>query len=117
MLQACLRRRGRAFRSSLLGTTILAGLALPAQAQQTIVLPEIVNIAAHPPDRAGEFRQRAVPPAERIIQQPYARRRILEATPGLIVTQHSGGKPTSTTCAASISITAPISPSRSMACR
>jgi outer membrane receptor protein involved in Fe transport len=80
--------------STLLGTTALAGLALPAraQAQQTIVLPEIVNIAAQtrqtePENSASEqFRS-----AERIIQQPYARpAEYLEATPGLIVTQHSG---------------------------
>ncbi len=88
------RGRWRAHRSVLLGTTILAGLALPAQAQtqQTIVLPEIVNIAAQtrqtePENSASEqFRS-----AERIIQQPYARPgEYLEATPGLIVTQHSG---------------------------
>ncbi len=73
MLQVGLSR-GRAFRSLLLGSTILAGLALPAQAQPTIVLPEIVNVAAQTrqtePENSASEQYRS---AERIIQQPYAR--------------------------------------------
>ena len=84
--------RWRRWRLRLLGTTCLAAIALPAPAQETIQLPEIVNVAAatrqtEPENAASEqFRS-----AERIIQQPYARPgEYLEATPGLIVTQHSG---------------------------
>ncbi|MGH6770048.1 MAG: TonB-dependent receptor [Xanthobacteraceae bacterium] len=87
-------RRSDRWRSVLLGTTVLANIALPAQAQdrQTIVLPEIVNIAAQTrqtePESAASEQFRS---ADRIIRQPYARPgEFLEATPGLIVTQHSG---------------------------
>jgi outer membrane receptor protein involved in Fe transport len=88
------RARGRVgVRLGLLGTTCLASLTLAPLAQaQTITLPEIVNIAAatrqtEPENAASEqYRTR-----DRVIDQPYARPgEFLEATPGLIVTQHSG---------------------------
>jgi outer membrane receptor protein involved in Fe transport len=80
------------WRSALLGTTCLAAMALPARAQPSITLPEIVNVAAQTrqtePENSASEQHRS---AERIIQQPYARPgEFLEATPGLIVTQHSG---------------------------
>jgi outer membrane receptor protein involved in Fe transport len=68
----------------------------PNAAQQSAtpstVLPEIVNIAAQTrqtePENSTSEQYRS---AARIIQQPYARPgEFLEATPGLIVTQHSG---------------------------
>jgi len=57
--------------------------------------------------------------AKQLDARPMARAgEVLETVPGVITSQHSGeGKPTSTTCAASTSITAPISPRWSPACR
>ncbi len=86
------RRVAFGLRSALLGATALAGAALPVQAQDIIQLPEIVNVAAQTrqtePENSASEQHRS---AERIIQQPYARPgEFLEATPGLIVTQHSG---------------------------
>ncbi len=85
-------RRSRRWRSALLGTTCLAAIAPAAPAQETIHLPEIVNVAAQTrqtePENAASEQYRS---GERIIQLPYARPgEFLEATPGLIVTQHSG---------------------------
>jgi outer membrane receptor protein involved in Fe transport len=62
------------------------------QGTPATVLPEILNIAAQTrqtePEASASEQYRS---AERIIQQPYARPgEFLEATPGLIVTQHSG---------------------------
>jgi len=81
----------QAWRVALLGMTGLASSVLPVRAQ-TITLPEIVNIAAQTrqtePETSASEQYRS---AERIIRQPYARPgEFLEATPGLIVTQHSG---------------------------
>jgi hypothetical protein len=77
------------------GATLLTTAALVAPvavAAQTIVLPEIVNIAAQPRQTEPiNTASEEVVSGERVNQMPALRPGdALEITPGLIVTQHSG---------------------------